>query len=169
MAQLKGGSKITGDLAVTGKVYVSGDTTDISTKVQNNYNKIINMLGQAHTFASTIEAANGSTNCETGNAILMGNSLRVWFKLTLASAATGNVDNIKMGTLTVPHGGKIKDAYAIGFNDYGYGGQVAMYTGAITNGTTTLPINLNLAATMNSTTTINSYFVVPVTLDPAYF
>jgi hypothetical protein len=169
MAQLKGNSKVTGDVNVSGKVYVGGDTTDISTKIQNNYDKIINMLGKAHTFSTTITAANGSTNCEVGNTGLIGNTLRPWFKLTLASAVTGNVDNIHMGTLTITHNGKIKEAYGMGFNDYGYGGQVAMYTGTVVNNDTTTTIHLYLAATMNSTTTINSYFAIPVTLDPAYF
>ena len=169
MAQLKGGSKVTGDVTVTGKVYAGGDTTDLSTKIQNNYDKIINMLGKAHNLSSVITLENGSTNGEGGNAYLVGNSLRVYFKLTLASAATGNVDNIKMGYLTVTHNGKIKKGYAVGFNDYGQGGQVAMYTGTISNTSTAMTINLNLAATMNSTTTVNSYFVVPVILDPSYF
>ena len=166
MAQLKNQSKITGEVTVSGKVYAKGDTTDLTTKINNNYNKIVTMLGRS-TIPCTM-TTDGTAN-STPTAYLIGNTLRLNFNITWPESLSGNMDNVKIATYRLTHNGKIKTVWATVCNDAGYGGQTAMYTGHSTIDANTSEVTLHVSATCNSCTRLAGWFTAPVTLNPDAF
>lgn len=120
-------------------------------------------LTTAYTLTTTV--AKGSNYSEaSGSALLIGNNLRCHIAATRSSAASGNIANEDVCTVTIKHGGKIKSSYNVTFGNGATGNLASLYMSDATNDGDTLTFIARLAAT-TETAGISTYFSIPCTLN----
>lgn len=104
----------------------------------------------------------------SGSAYIVGTNLRVYFTATRSSASNvGNIDNEIICTLKFEHQNKLKNVYNVALNNGTVGGLVSMQTSDLSMDETYLYISIILTATHAATTSINSYFSMPITFNLA--
>ena len=127
-------------------------------------------LGKAHTMTYTLTTtATPGTNYGSSmgcSSQLIGGTLRVNIFGSRSSDLTGgNVDNEKVCTVSINHGGKINSAYHIVFCNGNSGGIAQFYTTNSTNTNGVLKFDVYLAAISDTFRSLNTYFCLPVTLN----
>lgn len=124
-------------------------------------------LSESFSLNTSITPGGDYSEC-TGGATLLGNCLRLNFSATRKSSPpTGNISDETIATFSINHGGKIGAVYATHFPIIQGQG-----TGNITNVSNSdgvLTLDLRLTGIETATTSISSYFIVPVRLNLDYF
>lgn len=136
------------------------------------FQKLINALTASTKLTVSTSAGTGYSglSCE---AYLIGNMIRFSFSATRSAAVTGNIENEKVMTITVNHGGKIQTSFNTSFSTGATGAVSALYTTNMvkTTGTdgketgTGFSFDINLAATATASTSFGGFFYMPVTLN----
>lgn len=98
------------------------------------------------------------------SAILIGNSLRVYFAAKRAEAVSGNITNEEVLTLNVNTEDKITAAYNVSFSSGG-SGPVSSFTTTNELIGSNLSIKVTLAATATSGNETSCYFIIPCRLN----
>lgn len=133
--------------------------------------KAYNLLGALKAMSTeytltTTATASTNYSSASGKAVLVGNTLRLYFQVTRNSApAVGNITDEEMCSLSITHNGKIKDAYNVGFINGNSGAIASFNTSLDASNTSKLTVKLRLASTTATSTTFSGYFAVPVILN----
>jgi hypothetical protein len=159
----------------TGATNIYGTDVNVLTHTDftvNDGNTVYSLLGlvkavsSAYTPTISIQTGTNYTNA-TINAALVGNNLRFYYYVdAVTSAGAGNATNELIATVTVNHGGRIKDFYSVSFISGATGGVAAFYTSNITKiDANRFSFDIMVAATANGFTASSGYFTCPVTLN----
>jgi hypothetical protein len=113
----------------------------------------------------TVTGANFSS--ATTTAYLLGNNLSGFLNCTRNSAyAEGNISpNETIVTVQIPHGGKIKTAYATSFSTADTGNLCSFYITSLSVTSTHINFNIVLSASAGSGKELTAYWCMPVVLN----
>lgn len=126
--------------------------------------ELSNIMGQSYSLSTAVTPGDNYSSA-SGSALLVGNMLRVHFTITRDSAASGDITNEAMATISITHDGKIKDGYAVTFGNGTAGHLANMTMSSITCDDTTLTFVVTLTATAGNVTEFKPYFAMPVVID----
>lgn len=139
------------------------ENDELKTELNSMYDKLNSMFGESYELTATVSAGSNYSSVN-GSAYLIGNRLRLYFSSTRSSATSGNITNETVCTYTIDHGGKIANAFNVGFTGAGTGGN-AQYITDVTVASETITVSVTLGAVAQDTTSFNAYFSVPVILN----
>lgn len=139
-----------------------------SETASNTINEIYNKFNTI--FSTSYELTTNYTEEENWtidsvSSVLVGNMLRIMFVATRSEAVTGNVANENICTFSIPHDGKIKEAWSVGFSSAANGATSSFQTGSLTNSDNVLSVPIILGATATSSSSFSGAFIIPVTVD----
>lgn len=139
---------------------------DVSERLAEKVNStdLAKIMGASYALTTTVTPGDNYSNA-SGSTLLVGNVLRVHFEITRSSAASGDITNETMATVSIAHGGKIKDGYAVTFGNGTSGHLANMTMSNITCDDTTLSFKVTLTATAGNVTDFKPYFAMPVVID----
>ena len=127
--------------------------------------KINAALGTQYSLAVDPEAGSGWT-INSASCVLVGTNLRFAFNATRSSATgVGNINNEVIGRFAIKHAGKLTHFYSVSFTSATYGGTCSFAVTDTDLTETEASFSVQLCGTTGATTQVNSYFVIPVTLE----
>ena len=131
------------------------------------FQSVVNALTERYYLPTTISAATNYSAASTSDAILVGNNLRCYFKITRSATLTGNITNEKICTLTISHGGKLKNMYDGGITTGSAGAVNAYYMSNVQwdNTNNKVSFDVYLAATATGYVDMSGMFTVPVVIN----
>lgn len=131
------------------------------------FQNVVNAMTERYYLPTTISGASNYSGLGTSDAILVGNNLRCYFKATRSAIATGNVTNEKICTLTISHGGKIKNMYDGGITTSSAGAVNAYYMSNVKwdNTNNVVSFDIYLGATATGYVDMSGMFTVPVVIN----
>lgn len=121
-------------------------------------------LSTAYNCSVSVSPASGYSNV-SGSATICGNILRCNISATRSAAFSGDGANEQIATFTINHGGKIAGMLNVSFPNGSTGAVASLYTSNVSQTANSLSFTVHIAATAGSTTGINSFFSVPITLN----
>jgi hypothetical protein len=139
-----------------------------------SFQSVVNAMTERYYLPTTITAATGYKSASTSDAILVGNNLRCYFKITKNTIPIGNMANEKVCSLTISHSGKIKNMYDGGVSSGSAGALNAYYLANVkkdeTNNTITFDIYLAASAndagdTATADADMSGMFTIPVVIN----
>lgn len=174
MAQLKD-TNIDGNLTVNS--VLTNKNNDLLAWVNSDYTKIYNMFCKApsltHSVAPGVNYKTSSgtfTNLRGSSVYLLGNRLTLYLYADRNSAPTaGNIANEVVGTFTITHNGKIKNAFNATSLSYRYGDLNSYSTSVTYPDKNTLSIKIQLNSCRGANKYIASHHVLTVALNPDAF
>lgn len=134
--------------------------------------KMVNVVGKEYQLSTTITKGSNYASA-SGNAVLIGNNLRIYFNVTRTTNFSSDytydavdIPNEVIATLEINHGGKIKTTYNTSFVNGNTGNVAAFQTDVTDNGSTTTTVALRLCSiTYRSGNTFSGFFSMPVVLN----
>ena len=131
------------------------------------FQSVVNAMTERYYLPTTITAATNYSSASTSDAILVGNNLRCYFKITRSAILTGNVTNEKICTLTINHGGKLKNMYDGGITTGSAGAVNSYYMSNVKwdNTNNVVSFDVYLAATATGYVDMSGMFTVPVVIN----
>lgn len=130
------------------------------------FQSVVNAMTERYYLPTTISAATNYSAASTSDAILVGNNLRCYFKITRSATLTGNVTNEKICTLTISHGGKLKNMYDGGITTGSAGAVNSYYMSNVKwNTDNTVSFDIYLGATATGYVDMSGMFTVPVVIN----
>lgn len=168
MAQLID-TTVNGDLTVFGNIYDAGNEVSVSDRIDNIYDKFLNMICESYELPVTVTAGTNYTINNAG-AVLIGTTLRLYVYATRSAAISGNVTNECVATLKITDNGKLSNFYNVTATNGSTGSVCSLYTGNLArDDDNVINIDIYIAATATSTTSFNSYINLPVKLNADAF
>ena len=131
------------------------------------FQSVVNAMTERYYLPTTITAGTNYSSEGTSDAILVGNNLRCYFKATRSAAATGNITNEKICTLTINHGGKLKNMYDGGITPSSAGPVASYYMSNVVwdNANNKVSFDVMLAAVATSYADFSGMFTIPVVIN----
>jgi hypothetical protein len=118
------------------------------------------------TYNCTVSVTAGDNySSASGSATICGNILRCYVTATRSSAFSGDGANEVVASVSINHGGKISGMLNVSFSNGSSGAVASLYTSNVSQTEDTLDFNVYIAATAGSTTSISSYFQIPITIN----
>lgn len=125
---------------------------------------IINAMTKTYNCQVSVAAGANYTTVD-GSATICGNMLRCYISATRSSAYSGDGANEVVGYVSINHGEKIAGMLNVSAANGSAGAVSSLYTSDVSQTSDTLDFTVNLAAVAGSSTRVNSYFVIPITLN----
>lgn len=145
---------------------------EIDTITNNNKSvSVSSLIGAVNALTNNYSLSTSVTNATNWSgascsALIAGGTFRLYLDgATRASAISGNITNEKVCSVTINHGGKIKNFYGVSFVSGGGGAVTSMYTTNTSISSTHLSFDIYIAATATSSTETSGFFVAPITLN----
>lgn len=156
-----------------GNMFLSGDTVYLgNSSTTDIYGGGYNILGAMRAMTTSYQltpyvvgGANYSSVSTT--AYLLGNNISGYMKATRSSNYTdGNISpNETVMTVQIPHGGKIKTAYATSFNTGDTGPVCSFHISSLSITSTHINFNIVLDASSASGSSLAGYWCMPIVLN----